>query len=75
MLLIFALIMEIKSNVSLKPYNTFGLDVVAERFCAFKSSDELVEAMGSSAQTPSLVLGGGSNILLTKNVSGLVPPQ
>lgn len=64
--------MEILDNISLRPYNSFGLDVQAERYCEFSNEEELVEGLESIDAPPSLILGGGSNILLTKNVAGLV---
>ncbi len=65
--------MNIQQNISLKSYNTFGIDVMARSFASFCSVDEL-EELYSSLQSPasSLVLGGGSNILLTKDFDGLV---
>ena len=63
-----------EKNVSLRPYNTFGLDVRAERFIRVKSVSELQEFLkGDSAVKNDLfVLGGGSNILLTQDVKGTV---
>jgi len=66
--------MNIRRNISLRPYNTFGIDASAEFFSGFGSLQELEEIL----QTPGLqnkqllVLGGGSNILFTQNVEGLV---
>lgn len=60
----------IQENISLKPYNTFGIDVLAEYFAAFSSVDELKNLLNDNKNH--LVLGGGSNILLTKNISGIV---
>lgn len=57
-------------NISLRPYNTFSIDVYAEKFCGFQSVAQLEEL--TSTERPSLILGGGSNILFTKNVEGLV---
>jgi UDP-N-acetylmuramate dehydrogenase len=62
--------MDIRKNISLKPYNTFGIDVIAREFAAFHSVDELQEGVVHSAA--SLILGGGSNILFTKDFDGLV---
>ena len=64
----------IKENISLKPYNTFGIDARAKSLTSFSSVEELKEILGSATitQNPSLVLGGGSNILLTKDFDGLV---
>lgn len=65
--------MKLQENVSLKPYNTFGLDVTARFFSPFSSLPELQEALSlSSPSNNLLVLGGGSNILLTKDVDGVV---
>ncbi|MBU6343059.1 MAG: UDP-N-acetylmuramate dehydrogenase [Bacteroidetes bacterium] len=57
--------------VSLLPYNTFGIDVSAAHFTTCQSVASLKEALKSGVQ-PILILGGGSNILFTKPVDGLV---
>ncbi len=68
--------MNLKENISLKPYNTFGIESTAAYFCAFRSVDELLETLEIAKRrlpvTGMLVLGGGSNILLTQNINGLV---
>lgn len=66
--------MQIRENVSLLPYNTFGIDVRAKYFSRFTNLDELKELLNFSdgPTTSQLVLGGGSNILLTKDFDGLV---
>lgn len=66
--------MPIQENVSLKPYNTFGVEVSAQYFSEVNSAEELLESLQfSNTQTlPILFLGGGSNILLTKDFDGLV---
>ena len=64
--------MQIQENISLKPYNTFGIDAKAKLFAAFKDTDELEETLNLKPQTPNLILGGGSNILFTKDHDGLV---
>lgn len=63
----------LQEGVSLKPYNTFGIDVSAKYFASF-SNLEALKNMLSVAKNygPALVIGGGSNILLTRNVDGLV---
>ena len=61
-----------QQNVSLKPFNTFGLEAHAAHFCAFQSIEELREALAQKAELPLLVLGGGSNMLITQNFQGLV---
>jgi UDP-N-acetylmuramate dehydrogenase len=62
----------IQENVSLKPYNTFGVDASARYFADASSVEELTETLkNSNPQTPILFLGGGSNLLLTKDFEGL----
>lgn len=60
----------LQQDVSLKPYNTFGIDAKARYFARFATMDQLKELLQQSQ--PALVLGGGSNILLTQDVDGLV---
>lgn len=62
--------MKIQHNISLKPYNTFGIDVSAKSFSPFSNTNELQELI--EADKNRLILGGGSNILLLENFSGLV---
>jgi UDP-N-acetylmuramate dehydrogenase len=67
--------MAIQSNISLKPYNTFSIDVIAKQFATFSSLNELEEITSSQKSEISnqkLILGGGSNILFTKNFDGIV---
>jgi UDP-N-acetylmuramate dehydrogenase len=66
--------MQIQENISLKPFNTFGIDAKARQLITFRSVAELQEALGVSRQpaTENLVLGGGSNILFTKDFGGVV---
>jgi len=61
----------IKKHVSLKPYNTFGVDVSAKAFASIESLEDLKSILKANP-SKLLVLGGGSNILLTKNVEELV---
>lgn len=59
----------IEHNISLKPYNTFGIDVKAKSFGRFGSLEELKNLLRNRDQeTPLFILGGGSNILLTKDL-------
>lgn len=62
----------ISENVSLKPFNTFGIDVKATRFATFSSKEELGQILKDNRDAPLLILGGGSNLLLTKDFDGLV---
>ncbi len=75
----------IEENFSLKKHNTFGIDVFARYFASFTTVDELaaclcIKQLSTTSHQPStfnlqpstLILGGGSNILFTKNFDGLV---
>ncbi len=64
----------IRKNVSIKQYNTFGIDVKAKYFCEVKSVDELIELVQGDLfkSEQRLILGGGSNVLFTKDFNGLV---
>lgn len=59
---------------SLKKYNTFGIDVRAKYFSEFTSAENLQNLLQPTLndQLPTLILGGGSNILFTKNFNGIV---
>ena len=59
-------------NASLRPYNTFGIDVRARWLAEFAAKEELEELVEWGRERHRLVLGGGSNILLTGDVDGLV---
>jgi UDP-N-acetylmuramate dehydrogenase len=61
-----------KENFDLQAYNTFGLSAKAEFFDEFTSVDELDGYLKHNRNRELLVIGGGSNILLTKNITGLV---
>jgi UDP-N-acetylmuramate dehydrogenase len=63
--------MKILQNVSLLPFNTFGLDVKAENFVEVSSLEELRQGLNAGMQ-PVMLLGGGSNVLFTRDVPGLV---
>jgi UDP-N-acetylmuramate dehydrogenase len=63
----------LRNDISLKPFNTFGIDVNANRFATFLSIEELNSLLSQrEANEPLLILGGGSNLLLTKDFNGLV---
>ncbi len=64
--------MHFRNNVSLKACNTFGIDVFAENFASFSNIGELEELLDVSEPKNRIILGGGSNILFTKNVKGYV---
>ena len=66
--------MQIHKNQSLKSYNTFGLDVIADLFVDVSSVDEvrLILSQDELRHRNHLFLGGGSNVLFTTNYEGLV---
>ena len=66
--------MNFSQNYSLKNYNTFGIDAKAKYFSTFNSEEELTDLLESkiTQKEPLLILGGGSNILFTKDFDGLV---
>lgn len=64
--------MIIQHNISLKPYNTFGLNAHAKHFIKVESLQDLKEALSLKAYPNKFILGGGSNMLLTKDLDALV---
>ena len=64
--------MEILNNFSLKNYNTFGIEAKAEQFVAVHSVSELKSILEQNKNQKKFILGGGSNMLLTKNIEALV---
>lgn len=62
------------SDYSLKGHNTFGMDVKCRRFIEFDTEDEVSRVVSglTEADRPLLVIGGGSNILFTKDFEGTV---
>ncbi len=59
--------MNISHHISLKNYNTFGIDVTAKDFIAVTTTNELLKVLQLKNQSL-FILGGGSNMLLTKNI-------
>lgn len=64
--------MEIHNNFSLKNYNTFGIEAKAKQFVDVHSVDELKDILQQYASEKKFILGGGSNMLLTKDIDALV---
>lgn len=65
--------MLIEEYKSLKPYNTFGIDCSARYFVSVSTLSELKQALRSKPiETPLFLLGGGSNMLLTKDLDAFV---
>ena len=63
--------MDIKKNISLQSFNTFGMNVNAQEFVSIDSLKGLIDVLNTN---PShlFILGGGSNMLLTKDIDALV---
>ena len=65
------MVLNFQKDTSLLPYNTFGIDVKSKHFIDVKSIDELQAVLNQNQLENLLVLGGGSNLLLTKDFEGL----
>ncbi|MEZ4829558.1 MAG: UDP-N-acetylmuramate dehydrogenase [Bacteroidia bacterium] len=65
---------QLKQNVPLKPYNTFGLEANARFWLEIRDENTAIEFVTDNlhAEDPLLILGGGSNILLTADFEGVV---
>lgn len=64
--------MQIQDNFSLKNHNTFGIEAKAKQFVAVHSVDELKAVLENYKSDKKFILGGGSNMLLTKDIDALV---
>lgn len=66
--------LQVQAQVSLKPFNSFGIDVRARLFAEARNDADVREALAYAAgqQLPLLVIGGGSNLLLTQDIDALV---
>jgi UDP-N-acetylmuramate dehydrogenase len=64
--------MQIHANFPLLAYNTFGIAVQAKQFVSVESVDELRQVFIDYPTESKFILGGGSNMLLTKNIEALV---
>jgi len=62
--------LNIEENISLKNYNTFGIDVTAKRFICIDSVYQLQELL--KVEKDIFLISGGSNMLLTKDIEKLV---
>lgn len=64
----------IKHQYSLREHNTFGLEVKAKQFISYQTIDELVEVLASLSDNGEQILhiGGGSNLLFTKDFEGTI---
>lgn len=66
------MVTKIEENKSLKDYNTFGIDVTAKHFASVHDPFQLIGLLSLEKDTDKLILGGGSNMLLTKDQDKLV---
>ncbi|MDX2171825.1 MAG: UDP-N-acetylmuramate dehydrogenase [Bacteroidota bacterium] len=66
--------LQIKEHVNLKPYNTFGIEVCCSYFIEINTEDDFFELVKNDIykNNPKLIIGGGSNILFTKDFDGIV---
>jgi UDP-N-acetylmuramate dehydrogenase len=68
--------MNLQENISLRPYNTFGIEAKAKYFTAFRTLEQLEEIISDpelqSLRHELLILGGGSNLLFTRDFEGMV---
>jgi len=66
--------MKILTNHPLENYNTFGIDVKAKLFVEINSVKDINELFHSKEfiKEPKFILGGGSNLLFTKDFDGLI---
>lgn len=64
--------MNIERNFSLKNYNTFGLDIKTKQFVSVQTEEELTQTLRQIYASELLVLGGGSNMLLTQDLDKTV---
>jgi len=64
----------LQQSVSLRPFNTFGIEARARHYVRITSTEQLLAVFADPVlkAMPRLVLGGGSNLLLTKDFDGLV---
>nr|WP_315164827.1 UDP-N-acetylmuramate dehydrogenase [uncultured Flavobacterium sp.] len=64
--------MELLNNFSLKNFNTFGIEAKAKQFIAVQSIQDLRTILEENKSNKKFILGGGSNMLLTKDIQALV---
>ncbi|MBT8295730.1 MAG: UDP-N-acetylmuramate dehydrogenase [Gramella sp.] len=64
--------MQVLRNFSLKDYNSFGIDVKADKFISIESLEDLRKILRKSYASELFILGGGSNMLLTEDIQKTV---
>ena len=67
-------VIQIEKNFQLQPFNTLNLNVIASHYVKINSIDDLIEALdyAEQHQLNSLILSGGSNMLLPEHIHALV---
>lgn len=66
---------ELQANISLLPFNTFGMDVKAKWFFSITSQTALIEFLADNGflkNKQKMILGGGSNVLFTQDFDGVI---
>ena len=64
--------METQKNFSLKNHNTFGIEASAAEYISIDSIEQLKDVLAKNVGRELFILGGGSNMLLTKDIDALV---
>ena len=64
--------MKIQQNISLKLYNTFGIEALARHFVEITTVQNLKEVLQKKNYPDKIVLSGGSNVLITNDLNALV---
>jgi len=64
--------MNVQKDISLKAYNTFGIDARAKYFCEINSLEDLRQALRTKEYPDKFIISGGSNMLITRNIDVLV---
>ncbi|MUH37665.1 UDP-N-acetylmuramate dehydrogenase [Zobellia amurskyensis] len=64
--------MEVTKDISLKPYNTFGIDAKARFFIEINNLEDLKTSLQLKGYPNKFILSGGSNMLITNDIDALV---
>jgi len=64
--------LKIEEHISLKEFNSFGIDVKASQYIKITEDQSLVDLLKSKEYSNPFILSGGSNLLLTKDLNRLV---
>src|SRR4051812_49221910 len=65
---------QMRRNVNLQPFNTFGIEVLCDYFVEINSVNDFIQLTADPVYkaNPRLIIGGGSNLLFTRDFKGLV---